>query len=169
MGELRFKDIRYLPRTLRDFGDREAYVLVFANRTCPLAQRSWPKLARLPRYAATGSTAGPGIAPTYSGLPAADRRAWADFRAEYDRTHRPLWAEFDAWVREQGAPGLPDLEFIHTSAHLNGYVYPEELDYTGDRPLDDTWLRLDSSVRRTDAPFALPAGLAGRPSGSALI
>jgi len=49
VGELRFKDIRYLPRTLRDFGDREAYVLVFANRTCPLAQRSWPKLARLER------------------------------------------------------------------------------------------------------------------------
>lgn len=47
VGELGFKDIRYLPRTLRDFGDREAFVLVFTNTTCPLAQRSWPKLARL--------------------------------------------------------------------------------------------------------------------------
>lgn len=47
VAELRFKDIRYLPRTLRDFGDRDAYVLVFTNTTCPLGQRFWPKLARL--------------------------------------------------------------------------------------------------------------------------
>ncbi|MES2791124.1 MAG: hypothetical protein V4719_16035, partial [Planctomycetota bacterium] len=44
---LRFKDIRYLPRTLAEFGDRRAYVLVFTNTTCPLAQKYWPKLKRL--------------------------------------------------------------------------------------------------------------------------
>ena len=112
---------------------------------------------------------GPGVAPAYSGLPAADRSGWAGFRAEYDRTHRAMWSDFDAWVREQGAPGLPDLEFIPTSEHLNLYVYPAELDYTAERPLDPTWLRLESSVRRTDAPFTLPPEIADRPAGSALI
>lgn len=45
--ELRFKDIRYLPRTLADFGEQRAYVIVFTNTTCPLAQKYWPKLKRL--------------------------------------------------------------------------------------------------------------------------
>jgi MGT family glycosyltransferase len=112
---------------------------------------------------------GPEIAPPYSGLPADDRSTWSAFRAEYDRTHRPMWSEFDAWVREQGAPGLPDLEFIHASRHLNLYVYPQVLDYTDRRPLDATWQRLESSVRRTDAAFELPELLRDRPKGSALI
>jgi MGT family glycosyltransferase len=112
---------------------------------------------------------GENVAPPFSGLPAADRCAWPAFRAEFDRTHRPMWEQFDAWVREQGAPPLPDLEFVHTSAHLNMYVYPEIVDYTGARPLDGTWHRLDSSVRRTDAPFTLPDELADRPAASKLI
>ncbi len=45
--ELRFKDIRYLPRTLKDLGEQKAYVLVFTNTTCPVAQRYWPKLKQL--------------------------------------------------------------------------------------------------------------------------
>jgi MGT family glycosyltransferase len=112
---------------------------------------------------------GTDIAPAYSGLPATDRSAWHAFRDEYDRTHRPTWSVFDAWVQEQGAPPLPDLEFIHASVHLNLYLYPEALDYTADRPLDGTWVRLDSSVRETDALFELPAHLVERPAGSALI
>ncbi|GAA2351463.1 glycosyltransferase [Dactylosporangium salmoneum] len=104
---------------------------------------------------------GPDIAPAFSGYPAADRSGWAAFRSEYDRVHRPVWEEFDAWVREQGAPGLPDLEFIH-EGDLNLYVYPEIADYTDARPLGPTWRRLESSVRETDGEFAMPEQLAGR-------
>ncbi|MEV6813952.1 nucleotide disphospho-sugar-binding domain-containing protein [Micromonospora sp. NPDC051296] len=104
---------------------------------------------------------GDDIAPVFSGHPAADRSEWAAFRAEYDRVHRPVWAEFDAWVREQGAPGLPDLEFIH-EGDLNLYVYPGIADYTDARPLGPTWQRLESSVRETDEEFTLPEQLAGR-------
>jgi MGT family glycosyltransferase len=109
------------------------------------------------------------IAPAYSGLPADDESEWVAFRAEYERTHRPLWTEFDAWVQEQGAPPLPDLEFIHTSSALNLYVYPEELDYVDRRPLDDTWHRLDSSVRETDPDIDLPDAVMDRPAGSGLV
>ncbi|MDA8436179.1 MAG: glycosyltransferase [Actinomycetales bacterium] len=112
---------------------------------------------------------GPEIPPAYSGLPSADRSEWASFRAEYDRTHREMWASFDAWVVEQGAPPLPDLEFIHTSEHANLYVFPEEADYTDVRPLDATWHRMDSSVRETDQQYVVPAQVAERPEGSALV
>jgi MGT family glycosyltransferase len=111
------------------------------------------------------------VPPPFSGYPADDRTGWDGFRAEYDRTHRDLWAAFDTWVTQQGARPLPDLEFIH-EGDLNLYVYPEIADYTEARPLGRTWHRLDSSVRETDEEFALPAQLAdpsGGADGSALV
>ncbi|MBA2382743.1 MAG: glycosyl transferase [Chloroflexi bacterium] len=113
--------------------------------------------------------AGREIAPAYSGLPADDRSQWEAFHEEYDRTHRPTWEDFDAWCRGQGTAPLPELEFIHPSPDLNLYVYPQVADYVDRRPLDATWRRLDSSVRATDGAFELPADLANRPAGSALI
>jgi len=80
-----------------------------------------------------------------------------------------MWEAFAAWVREQGAPPLPDLEFLQASRDLNLYVYPEAVDYTDRRPLDRTWHRVESSVRATDGEFATPDGFADRPVGSALI
>jgi MGT family glycosyltransferase len=112
---------------------------------------------------------GTDIPPPYSGLPMDDRSEWGSFAAEYDRTHRETWAAYDDWIREQGARALPDLEFMHASPDLNLYVYPEEVDYTDRRHLDRTWVRLDSSVRATDAAFDVPASIADRPAGSALI
>ncbi|CAM5616057.1 MGT family glycosyltransferase OS=Streptomyces griseomycini OX=66895 GN=FHS37_003758 PE=3 SV=1 [Streptomyces griseomycini] len=103
---------------------------------------------------------GEGVPPPFSGYPAGDRSEWDGFRAAYDRTHRDLWSDFDAWVTGQGARPLPDLEFIH-EGDLNLYVYPEAADYTDARPLGPTWHRLDSSVRETREGFTLPPGLAG--------
>ncbi|MBU2662568.1 glycosyltransferase [Actinoplanes bogorensis] len=102
---------------------------------------------------------GPDIAPVFSGYAADDRTGWEEFRSEYDRTHRPMWEAFNAWVVEQGAPALPELEFIH-DGELNLYVYPSALDYTDARPLDSSWQRLESSVRETDSSYELPAGFA---------
>jgi thiol-disulfide isomerase/thioredoxin len=47
VGKLKFTDIRYLPRTLDDFGAKKAYVLVFTSTSCPLAQRYLPTLQAL--------------------------------------------------------------------------------------------------------------------------
>jgi UDP:flavonoid glycosyltransferase YjiC (YdhE family) len=98
---------------------------------------------------------GDDLPPAYSGLPVADRSGWESFRAGTTaRTPRPV-----VGVRRlgpgQGAPPLPDLEFVATSEHA-GLVFPEEADYTGLRPLDATWHRMDSSVRRTDEPTSSP-------------
>jgi MGT family glycosyltransferase len=112
---------------------------------------------------------GADVAPPFSGLPADDRSEWDDFRTEYDRTHREMWTAFDAWVQEQGAPPLPELQFIHTSEHANIYVFPEEADYVDARALDDTWHRIDSSVRETDDDYVLPAAVAERPADSGLV
>jgi MGT family glycosyltransferase len=106
---------------------------------------------------------GSDVPPVFSGYPVADRTGWDDFRAEYDRTHRPMWSAYDDWVRSCGAPALPDLDFIHTSEHLNLYLYPEVADYTAERPLGGTWQRLDSSVRATDEAFEVPESLRDGP------
>jgi MGT family glycosyltransferase len=92
----------------------------------------------------------PDVPPTFSGYSGRDRSGWDEFCAEYDRTHRPLWNDFDAFMRESGAPGLPDLEFIHESPWLNLFLYPAEVDYARARPLGARWQRLDSCVRATD-------------------
>jgi len=109
------------------------------------------------------------IAPTFSGLSQDDRSEWAKFRAEYERTHRDVWTSFNDWVVAQGAPALPDLQFMHESEHANLYVFPAEADYQRSRPLGDTWHRIDSSVRETDDDYVLPTGVADRPEGSALV
>jgi MGT family glycosyltransferase len=112
---------------------------------------------------------GPGVPPPFSGLPSDDPSAWQAYRAEFDRTHRDMWADFDAWVRAQGAEPLPELEFMPRANAANLYVYPAEADYLDARPLDESWTRMDSSVRETDEDYELPAAVADRPEGSALI
>ena len=106
----------------------------------------------------------PELPPVFSGYPVADRSGWDEFRAEYDRTHREMWASFDDWVQEQGAPPLADLEFIHT-ADLNMYLYPQEADYRRSRPPAGDWHRLDSCVRSGDGDFEIPESLRDGPGG----
>ncbi|MEY2634865.1 MAG: hypothetical protein RIS75_805 [Actinomycetota bacterium] len=112
---------------------------------------------------------GPNIAPTFSGLPQADRSEWDSFNAEYRKSHYQMWSDFNDWVMAQGAPALPELEFIHESDTANLYVFPESADYTNDRPLNSTWHRMDSSVRETDQEYKLPESIVNRPADSKLI
>jgi MGT family glycosyltransferase len=107
----------------------------------------------------------PAIPPVFSGYAAGDEAGWAEFRAEYARTHRNMWAEFDAFVQAAGAPPLPDLEFIHASPYLNLYVYPAEADYSRRQPLDRSWHRVESCVRASDASFDIPDQLRGGDGG----
>jgi MGT family glycosyltransferase len=80
-----------------------------------------------------------------------------------------MWTDFNDWVAAQGAPPLPDLEFMPRDNAANIYVYPAEADYVDARPLDPSWHRIDSSVRRTEGEYALPGAVADRPEGSALV
>jgi MGT family glycosyltransferase len=112
---------------------------------------------------------GPDIAPTFSGYAQDNKGPWPAFIDQYRSTHFEMWSAFNEWVQQQGAPALPELEFIHESEAANLYVYPKEADYTDVRPLDDTWHRMDSSVRETDDNYQLPEKVRNRPEGSALI
>ena len=100
------------------------------------------------------------LPPVFSGYPTADRTGWDEFRAEYARVTAELHGEFSAFCAERGAGALPDAQFIHESDWLNLYLYPEELDYARGRPLDPTWHRLDTCVRRSDARAELPEHVA---------
>ena len=104
------------------------------------------------------------LPPAFSGYATSEPRTWPAFRAVYDEVHRPLWSDFDAFVRERGGPGLPDgplgPEFIGESPYLNLYLYPQELDYERTVPLGPTWHRLESSVRATDEAWSPPEELA---------
>ena len=109
----------------------------------------------------------PEVPPTFSGYAAAGREGWDEFRVEYARAHRSLWQDFDAFMRDQGAPPLPELEFIHESPWLNLYLYPKEADYARARPLEPRWERLDSCVRGTDDAWSEPEGF--REDGQKLV
>jgi MGT family glycosyltransferase len=113
----------------------------------------------------------PAVPPFSSGYPADDRTDWPAFLEEVRRTQADMWADFDAFTRERGAPGLPYTElgpdFIAESPFLNLYLYPAEVDYARRVALGPTWHRLDSCVRATDTSWTLPEHLAER--GGALI
>jgi peroxiredoxin len=47
IADFTLTDIRYLPRTLSEFENREAFVLVFTTLECPIVKRSLPKLKQL--------------------------------------------------------------------------------------------------------------------------
>jgi len=108
----------------------------------------------------------PLIAPFSSGYPVADGSEWPAFLEEVRRTHRDMWADFDAFCREHGEMGLTygDLgpEFIAESPYLNLYSYPAEADYERANGLGPNWQRLDSTVRSAEATYELPDQLASR-------
>jgi thiol-disulfide isomerase/thioredoxin len=55
ISNLSFTDSRYLPRSLDDFKDKKAFVLVFLERSCPVAKRYLPVIQQLhERFAGQG-------------------------------------------------------------------------------------------------------------------
>lgn len=104
----------------------------------------------------------PDLPPVFSGYAIDDRSGWNEFRDEYRRRVGQMQEDFSEFCVEQGAPRLPELEFIDESPWLNLYLYPAELDYPRSRVLPATWHNLETSVRSTDAPWQPPGGESGR-------
>jgi MGT family glycosyltransferase len=100
----------------------------------------------------------PEVPPPFSGYPVGDRSGWPVYWDELRRTHADMHADFDAFCRERGAPGLPELEFMHVSPWANLYLYPDEADYARAGPLQG-WTNLQAAVRATDEPWELPEPL----------
>lgn len=153
---------RYVDDRLREIIDEvRPDVIVEDNVLCfpalPASGRPWVRIVSCN----PAEIVDPAVPPPFSGLPTHDRGEWDAYWAEYRRVHDPMHAEFDAFVQERGAPPLPPGEFIHTSPWLNLYLYPRELDYARERPLDG-WHNLETSVRTTDDPWELPEPLASR-------
>ncbi|MEO6796655.1 MAG: nucleotide disphospho-sugar-binding domain-containing protein [Candidatus Dormibacter sp.] len=100
----------------------------------------------------------PALPPALSGLPTGDRSGWDRFRNAYRHAHRDLHRDFDSFLRDHGAPALPETEFMYQSPFIGLYNYPAELDYPRSVGLTASWHRLESCVRSTDdpAPEAIP-------------
>ena len=45
--DVTFKDIRYASHTLKDLGEKKAYVVVFNSLDCPVAKRYMPRIVEL--------------------------------------------------------------------------------------------------------------------------
>jgi MGT family glycosyltransferase len=101
------------------------------------------------------------LPPALSGLPAADRTGWADFREEYHRIHMELLAEHNEFRASVGVEPCPPDEFNTASPWLNLYEFPGAADYRRARPLDRTWHRLESSVRGGEEAFDVAERLPG--------
>ena len=103
--------------------------------------------------------AGPGIPPALAGLPAGDPSQWQAWHDEYARVTAEVWQEYNDFSLAAGAPALPAGEFNYLG-DANIYIYPAAIDYLDRRPLDSTWHRVQSSVRRTEQPVDLPPHIA---------
>lgn len=96
----------------------------------------------------------PALPPALSGLPTGDRTGWDRFRQAYREAHGDLQREFNSFLRDHGAPALPEHEFMYESPFLDLYNFPAELDYRREAGLGPSWHRLESCVRATDGPVA---------------
>jgi len=102
------------------------------------------------------------LPPVFSGYAVDDRSGWREFQEEYRRRVGKMQEEFSEFCAENGAPRLPELEFIDESPWLNLYLYPAELDYQRSRALPATWHNLETCVRSTDSAWDPPSRDAGR-------
>jgi MGT family glycosyltransferase len=93
------------------------------------------------------------LPPVLSGLPVDDRSQWQAFRDEYHRQHEDLLKEHNEFRRSVGVAACPPDEFNTNSPWANLYLFPEVADYPRSVPLHDSWHRLNSTVRTTEAAF----------------
>ena len=104
----------------------------------------------------------PLVPPVFSGYSVHDQEPWGDFLVEADRVLGQLWHEASEFSQARGAGPLPAGQFIHASPDLNLYIYPAEVDYQREQPLDDSWHRIDTCIREErgeiDAPTHILSG-----------
>ena len=155
---------KYVDGRLREIIDELAPDVIVEDNVVgfpalPASGRPWVRIASCN----PAEIKDPAIPPFSSGYPVADGSAWPAFLAEVERTHRDMWADFDAFAQERGAPSLPwhDVgpDFIWESPWLNLSLYPAAADYRRERPLSPTWHRLETCVRTTDAEWTVPDSL----------
>jgi MGT family glycosyltransferase len=157
---------RYVDDRLRAIIDELDPDLVVEDNVCcfpalPARARRWARIVSCNPAELVDAA----VPPVFSGYAAGERSGWAAFWDAYDTHLGPLWASFNEFVQERGAPALAPRAFIHESPHLNLYLYPAEADYARERPLGPAWHRIDTCVREATGEAELPDHIA-RGSGS---
>ena len=150
---------RYVDDRLREiFDELQPDVIVEDNvvsfPALPASGRPWVRITSCN----PAELKDPDVPPAFSGYATADRSQWAEYWEEYRRAHADLHASFSEFCVERGAPPLEGVDFIHSSPHLNLYLYPPAIDYARAQPLNPTWHNLGASVRTTDEAYEVQRG-----------
>lgn len=145
-----FKDIRYVTRTLKDFGEAKAYVLVFTSTTCPVAQRYVSRLNEM--YDAYAGRGVQFVAVNVDGNDSIQDMAY--FAMEYEIRYPVVKDAEGALVAAVKATRTPEV------ALLNG---KRQVVYRG--RIDDQYRvsGVQPSVTREDLKLAIEAVLEGKP------
>jgi len=103
-----FKDIRYLPRTMKEMGEADYYVLAFVSSTCPVAQRYLPYLDELYQEYKDDNVLFIGVnVEGHEGIMDASRMA-----IEYDLSF-PVVKDYDgSAVKAIGATRTPEIAIV---------------------------------------------------------
>ncbi|CAG2172653.1 unnamed protein product [Oppiella nova] len=98
--------------------------------------------------------------PYYSG----DKSEWKAFRETRDKGVYDIWKTYNDYVISRGCQPLKQLLFKNQTKCLNIYGFPQEMDYTDDRPLPKNFIRFDNLKRNEKLlAFEIPVPLRDRP------
>lgn len=149
-GNLTFKDIRCLTRSLSDLGEAKGYALVFLNTTCPVSQRYLPRLEELhKKYAAQGIQ----LIGVYNSQDESPRDIAAN-GLEHNLSFTIVWDDEQKCTQALGIERVPQAVLLDGARRV---VYSGRIDdqyrTTGVQP----------NVGRSDLAEAIDELLAGKP------
>lgn len=148
--DLRFKDIRYLARSLSDLGEAKGYALVFVNTTCPIARRYMPRIEEMhKKYASQGIQ----FVAVYNSQDETPKEI-AAHGLEVGMTVPLVWDENQVCTKALGVERVPQAVLLDADKHV---VYSGRIDdqyRTGG---------VQPRVSRHDLAEAIDELLAGKP------
>lgn len=153
VGKIEFQDIRYVTRTLKDLGDAKAYVLVFANTTCPVAQKYIPKINQLSR-----EYADKGVKFALVNVGPDDTIVQMAYHALEYKIEVPVVKDLDGGVvMAIGATRTPEAAVIADGKLVYRGRIDDQFRVSGDQPTpihDDLKLAIDAVIEGKPVPTA---------------
>jgi len=98
----------------------------------------------------------PAIPPHLSGCAAHDYEAHAIYRERFNAAIKPLHAEFNAFLAENGEAPYPLGQFFETSPTMNLLLYPEAVKFERSQPLPPEQFQYLEGCVRQEKPYQIP-------------
>ncbi len=97
-----------------------------------------------------------GIPPHLSGMAADDHEGHKAFRAKFEEVIKPIHDDFNAFLATTGEAPYPLGQFFEASPYMNLLLYPEQVKYTRNVPLDPARFQYLEGCVRQDKPYTVP-------------